>query len=316
MATVKWSMYNIDFFRGELPQGVSILEFMQVRPNVVRIIPLTGRDLDNLLSVGSPIANTLQSIRQVAKIFNQPAIRVFYGKLVPETSLDGLNFGAEWNADSPVAKFAENAEELGKNLADQGTRASAGWARVLGMGTGFALEGYSAAKAVSGLSTDKVGLYTMKTYKGMRFKVPPIKCRYYMPEDVDFAIKSLVDLMRIVYPSVVEAKKDDDVVIELLQAGVKLATAVSGYTAVASPTPAVMQVGHLYDVAPVCVTGVNVRGGDGYYNHRDGGINIAMPVTLEITITLDMYMNLPTSLEGGDYHWFNLKMLDPGTWAG
>jgi len=302
-------MYNIDYFKGKP------LDFIQVRPNVVRIVPLTGRDLDNLLSVGS-LFGTRQSIRQVAKIFNEPAIRVFYGKLAPETNITGLDFGAVWNADSPVAKFAENTEELVKHVADQGTRATAGLARMLSMGTGLALEGYGAAKAVSGLATNKVGLYTMKTYKEMRFKVPSITCRYYMPDDVDFAIKSLVDSMRIVYPSVVSAKKDDNVVIELLQAGVKLATAASGYTAVASPTPAVMQVGHLYDVAPVCVEGVNVRGSDGYYNHRDGRINIAMPVTLEITITLGMYMNLPTSLEGGDYNWFNLKMLGPGTWGG
>jgi len=252
----------------------------------------------------------------VTKIFNEPAIDVFYGKLAPETNINGLDFGAVWNADSPVAKFAENAEELGKNLADHGTRAASARARMLSMGTGLALEGYSAVKAVSGLATNKVGLYTMKTYKEMRFKVPPITCRYYMPEDVDFAIKSLVDSMRIVYPNTARIKNDSNIAIDLLQAGVKLATAASGYTAVASPTPAVMQVGHLYDVAPVCVTGVNVRGGDGYYNHRDGGINIAMPVTLEITITLDMYMNLPTSLEGGDYHWFNLKMLGPGAWGG
>jgi len=180
------------------------------------------------------------------------------------------------------------------------------------MGTGLALEGYNAAKAVSGLATNKVGLYTMKTYKEMRFKVPPITCRYYMPDDVDFAIKSLVDSMRIVYPSVARVEKDDNVAIKLLQAGVKLATSASGYTAVASPTPAVMQVGHLYDVAPVCVEGVNVRGRDGYYNHIDGGINIAMPTTLEITITLGMYMNLPTSLQGGDYHWYNLMGPDAG----
>ena len=303
-------MYNIDFFRDKH------LDFMQVRPNVVRIIPLTGRDLDNLLSAGSSLGTTMQSIRQEAKIFNEPAIDVFYGKLAPETNINGLDFGAEWIEDSPVAKFAENAEELVKNFAGQGTRSAAGLARMLSMGTGLALEGYGAAKAISGLATNKVGLYTMKTYKGMRFKVPPITCRYYMPEDVDLAIKSLVDSMRIVYPNTARMKNDSNIAIDLLQAGVKLATAASGYTAVASPTPAVMQVGHLYDVAPVCVEGVNVRGGDGYYNHRDGGINIAMPVTLEITITLDMYMNLPTSLEGGDYHWFNLKMLGPGTWGG
>jgi len=80
-----WSMYeDVTNYRN------LALEHKKVRPNVVRIIPLTQNDVSKLLNVGAPLG-TLQSLVQDFKIFNEPAINAFYGKLAPEKRRHRLN---------------------------------------------------------------------------------------------------------------------------------------------------------------------------------------------------------------------------------
>jgi hypothetical protein len=284
----------------------------KLRSNVVRIIPFTQKDIGRLLSAGSNLSN-IQHIREQMRIYNEPAINVFYGKLSPDTNLNGLRFGGEWPEDGAVSRLTEGAKTIVDSLTKQGTRANHARIRMLSWMHQIAGKGYELAKTATGLSINKVGSYTLRTYGSMNFHLPQIRCLYYMPEDVNFAIKSLSDLIRLVYPNTV-SRNDSNA--GLFADIAKAISDFEGRSIVVSPTPAMIQVGHICDIAPVCVNSVNVKGSGGFYTHSIGeGKSISIPTILEINIALEMYMNLPESNASG-YHWLNLKLLNKdGNWG-